>query len=392
MTVQAGRVYLASGGFVYSIDLATGVEATTTDASGKVVPLRFPAQSRNVAFGAMPATVSDTQMIIGSAFSNTRTHYLYSFNPQTMLASSTPWPYVGANDLWMASPLVHDGVIYAPNSNGNLYAFKPDGSVVGTFATSESIYAQPATDGKNLYIASMDRSVYALDPANLSQALWQTELDASIPSAVAVKDGKLYVGTINNSLYALDAGSGKILWHVTLNGPIWGTPALAGAVAAAGAEASPATGSTPAATATAGTTAADTPTPTPAGSTGSASGGKGDTLYIGTGTSPQAGTLYAIDTADGSTRWMVQAADAITSSPIVNGNTVYFVTEDGMIRAVSTEGKPVWQQPIKGQFYTAPVVAGDLLLIAPARNSDFQLAAYTLEDGTQKWTYPVVKK
>lgn len=385
LTVVGDRAYLASGGFVYSIDLATGQEATTTDSNGKTVPLRFPAQSRNNAFGAAPAILSDTQMVIGNAYSNDRKHLFYSFNPQTMAASSQPWPYQGSNNLWMGSPIVLNDLIYAPNSDGNLYAFQPDGTLLGKFATSGSIWAQPATDGTDLYVASMDHSMYAFDPADTSKPIWQTELDASIASAAAVKDGKLYVGTINNSLYALDAATGEILWHVTLDGAIWGTPALAGASAPAEGPA-PAAGTTPEAT----PTAAAAPTQTPPAASASSCKSPSEALYIGTGPR-QGGTLYAISLADGCTIWTVQTAEAITSSPIVHDNTIYFVTEDGMIRAVTTDGKPAWQESLKGQVYTAPVLAGDLLLVAPAKGSDFQLVAYTL-DGKQKWTYPVAKK
>jgi outer membrane protein assembly factor BamB len=390
LTVLGDRAYLASGGSVHSIDLATGQEATTTDNNGKTVPLRFPAQSRNNAFGSVPAIVSDTQMVIGNAYSNDRKHFFYSFDPHTMAPSSPSWPYEGAHDLWMGSPIVLDGSIYAPNSDGKLYVFSPDGRLVGTFATGGSLWSQPATDGKTLYVASMDHSVYAVDPANLSNAIWQTELDASIVSGVAVKDGKLYAGTINNSLYALDAASGDILWHVTLDGSIWGTPAVA-AIADAEEEAAPEAGTTPAANASPEPSATEAPTATPEATSATGCETPGEALYIGTETDTQGGTLYAINTADGCTLWTLPTASAIASSAIVNENTIYFVTENGMIQAVSSDGTTLWQQPVKGQFFSAPVLAGDLLLIAPAKNGDFQLVAYAL-DGKQRWTYPVPKK
>jgi outer membrane protein assembly factor BamB len=87
----------------------------------------------------------------------------------------------------------------------------------------------------------------------------------------------------------------------------------------------------------------------------------------------------------------VQSAGAIASSPVFHENIIYFVTEDGMIRAVNADKTPAWQQPVEGKFYTTPVVAGDLLLVAPTNNNDIYLAAYTL-DGDQKWIFSPNKK
>jgi outer membrane protein assembly factor BamB len=218
-------------------------------------------------------------------------------------------------------------------------------------------------------------------PGRLSQALWDAELDASIVSAPAISDGTLYVGTINGTLYALDAPTGDVLWQATLDGGIWGTPALPLAAAAeAQATPTPTAGdaeATPEATSEA-TPAAEEPAP-------------GGTLYIGTAKDPEGGTLYAIDTTDGSTIWTVQSAGGIASSPVFHENIIYFVTDDGMIRAVNADKTPAWQQPVEGKFYTTPVVAGDLLLVAPTNNNDIFLAAYTL-DGDQKWIFSPNKK
>jgi len=376
VTVEGDRAYLASGGSVYSLDLATGTEPTTTNAKGEIVPLRFPAQSKNMAFGSAPAAISEDQMVIGNAYSNDRKHLFYSFNPQTMAYGSQPWPFEGP-DLWMGNPTVLEGVIYAPNSSGGMYAFDPDGTLLGQFETGGSLWAQPVTDGKDLYVASLDHHIYAVDPADLSQPLWDTELDASLVSAPAVSDGKLYVGSINGSLYALDASTGDVLWKVTLDGGIWGTPAL------------PAAAAEPQAGQPAGTAASAAATPEPSPTPEAPAAGK--TLYIGTALESGAGTLYSINTGDGSTVWSVPSSGAIASSPIVHENIVYFVTEDGMIRAVNADKTPAWQQPLGGKFYTAPMVAGDLLLVAPTNNNDVFLAAYTL-DGDQKWVFSPNKK
>jgi outer membrane protein assembly factor BamB len=371
MTLQGDQVYLASGGFVYAVDVNDGSEPTTTNDKGETVPLRFPPQSKNISFGSAPAIVSDAQMVIGNAFTNDRKHAFFSFDPETMAYDPQPWPYEGP-DLWMGNPTVFEGVIYAPNSGGGLYAFDPAGNLLGLFQTGSSIWAQPVTDDTRLYVASMDHHVYAVDPADLSQAVWDTELDASIVSKPALLDGTLYAGTINGTLYALEAATGEVLWQVTLDGGIWGTPAAGGPVATEkGAEPTP--------EATAGT------------GTEEESQSQGGTLYVGTAPESGGGTLYAINAADGTTVWTVQSAGAISSSPVADENAIYFVSEDGMIRAVNADSTQAWQELIEGEFYSTPVLAGDVLLVAPSKNNDILLAAYTL-DGEQQWTFPPAKQ
>jgi hypothetical protein len=66
-----------------------------------------------------------------------------------------------------------------------------------------------------------------------------------------------------------------------------------------------------------------------------------------------------------------------------------------MIQALTSDNKPVagWPQTLEGsKFYTTPVLAGDLLLVAPTNNKTFILAAYPLDGGNPKWTFSPNKK
>ena len=143
----------------------------------------------------------------------------------------------------------------------------------------------------------------------------------------------------------------------------------------------------PTAAPTTGSTAAATPVAT------TPPVAAGPTIYVGTAKNPSGGTLYAIDPADGSTRWTFAAAGGIGAAPVVHEGRIYFVTEDGMIQALTSEGSSAWQQNLEGsKFYTTPVLAGDLLLVAPTNNKSFVLAAYALDSGVQKWNFTPNKK
>ena len=72
-----------------------------------------------------------------------------------------------ATDHWVASPLVVDDTIYAPNNNGTLYAIKlATGELAWSLPISRhSLWGTPATDGKLIYVGSLDHFLYAVDPA-----------------------------------------------------------------------------------------------------------------------------------------------------------------------------------------------------------------------------------
>jgi outer membrane protein assembly factor BamB len=334
LTVQGDTAYLAAGTYVYAINIANGQETTVTLAD-KTAPLRFPSDGRGGPFYGNPAFTSDGQMIVGSANINDRKHPLFSANATDL---ATKWIYQEqAKDIWLSGALILNDVIYAPNSDGGLYAFDLNGSMKGKFVAEHALWSSPVTDGQNIYVSSMDHHVYAVNPANLNK-IWGTELDASIIASPTVKDGRLYVPTIGGTVFALNAETGEILWQKNFDGGITGQVAV-----------------------------------------------EGDRLYFGSEMNA-AGKVYALNTEDGSTIWSFDAGGSVTSSPLVKDNLVVFVTETGVVRALDLDGKSMWQQSLDAKLYSSPVSAGDLILIAPLGKSDLMLVAYD-NTGAQKWVF-----
>lgn len=334
LTVQGDKAYLAAGTYVYKVDLATGQEESVTQAD-KTVPVRFPSDGKGGPFYADPAFTSDNQMIMGSANINDRKHPLFSANATDL---STKWVYQDqAKDIWLGGALLLNDVIYAPNSDAGLYSFDLNGNMKGKFVAGDALWSTPVTDGKSIYVTSMDHNVYAVDPATMTQ-IWKTELDASITASPAIKDGRLFVGTIGGRVYALDSKTGNILWQKQFEGGIADQVALAG-----------------------------------------------DRLYFGIAAN-QTGTLYALNTSDGSTVWSFDAGGTVTASPLVKDNLVVFVTETGTVRALDLEATPLWMQKLDAKLYSSPVAAGDLILVAPMGKAALMLVAYDI-NGTQKWVF-----
>ena len=116
----------------------------------------------------------------------------------------------------------------------------------------------------------------------------------------------------------------------------------------------------------------------------------GETLYFG----DLSGTLYSLNTADGSQRWQVQpdSSDerAISDSPLVVEDTVYFVTDGGALWAIDKEtGNTRWSKTVEARLFTSPEIAGDTILIATV-DADAILYAFDL-NGVQKWQFVPAK-
>ena len=338
LTVKDDLAYLSAGTYVYAVNLANGQEKTVTQGN-ETTPVRFPSDGKGGPFYGDPAFTSDGQMIIGSANINDRKHPLFSAGETDF---TTQWVFENqAKDIWLAGALILNDTIYMPNSDGGLYAFDMNGNLKGKFVAEHALWSSPVTDGKTIFISSMDHKVYAADPVNLGQK-WATELDASITASPTFVDGKLYVGTIAGTVYALDPATGSVLWQKDFEGGISDQVSV-----------------------------------------------KDGRLYFGI-TAQNTGSIYALNVDDGSTVWSYDAGGAVTASPLVTDSMVVFVTETGTVRALDLDAKPLWTQTIDAKLYSTPVAAGDLILVAPMGKQDTMLVAYDAT-GAQRWIFTPVK-
>jgi outer membrane protein assembly factor BamB len=126
-----------------------------------------------------------------------------------------------------------------------------------------------------------------------------------------------------------------------------------------------------------------------------------------------AGTFYAVDTTTGEPAWTFsvegsqadsgslgilggispQSKIGIAGTPLVVGDSVYFVSENSQFFALDkNNGAPLRGFPIEvgGSLYTGPVQAGDMILIAQVGADDL-LSAYDLQ-GIKLWSFRPVEQ
>lgn len=312
--------YLSTGSFIYAIDTATGNEVW-----------KYPPESDAAyLFYATPVLTEDGQLLIGSTGT---THAFLSLDPATG-AENWSEPFLGAKGVWVASPLVFNNTIYAPNTDGFLYILDMNGQqVADPIELGGSLWSTPITDGELLYVTSLDHHLHIIDLA-AGRMQGPVDLGGASPGSPVVGEGGVYVGSFASDIkFVSNSGNGETL--ASAENWIWGTPVL-----------------------------------------------DGGSLYY----ADLSGNIYSLDVASSQQNWNELKPDGpIVASPLIAGDQIYFVAEEGVFIALDRDGKIVWEKQVGGKIYTSPVVSGEMILVAPYQ-AEFALAAYDA-DGKQAWTF-----
>jgi outer membrane protein assembly factor BamB len=312
--------------------------------------------------------------------------------------------------IYVASPvLTEDGLLIVLDSGNKhiIYAVDPRDinqeqktptpNKKWTFREADGHWiAPPLILGNRLFAPNSDGNVYVLDMQDgqsNKQAIKVIDLPSSPEQpgrlwAQPVSDGeRLFVTSLDHSLYAINLENYEILWHEDLGGAILSSPILGpdgmlyvGSFAKKLEKFDPATGQHDSVLDTKGwiwsTPVVD-----------------GDNLYF----SDVEGYFYSYNTKEGRLNWdpiqldTVDPERAITASPLVREEDVLVAVESGDIYKVSRDGQAsMWHEgPDKGKIYTTPISAGGYVLVAYTE-SDYYLIALD-QEGDKKWTFPAGK-
>ncbi len=84
---------------------------------------------------------------------------------------------------------------------------------------------RPASDGSNIYAASQDGKIIAVDPVSGKQR-WKTELDIELSAGPGVGEGAVAVASKDGSIVLLDAKTGVETWRVFIAGETLAQPLI----------------------------------------------------------------------------------------------------------------------------------------------------------------------
>ncbi len=330
LTTDGEIAYLAAGQHVYAIRLSDGSEIW-----------RYPSKATSsLLFIAKPVITPDGMILLGSAGSD---HRLVAIDPTRInVETNAPeetWIFSGAADRWIAAPLILGDKVFAPNADGHLYVLSLGDDLTTKTAEQKielggALWAQPASDGRLVYIPTMNHYLYAVDPESYEFAWPALNLGGAIPgSPLVTPEGELFLGSFASEVVRITPATGKMDPFISTQGWVWDSPTLVE-----------------------------------------------DTLYFG----DLDGYFYAVRVS-GERLWSIQPDGPVVGSPLAMSDYVVFVTESGTVYAVDPEGKIVWQHEAGGQIYTSPVTGSDRLLVAPM-NAEFLLAALDT-NGNRVWTF-----
>ncbi len=355
LSVSGDVAYLANNTAVHAIDVKTGSELWnfSGEASSGFSLGRSPKL-----FDVNPIVTDDGLVIIASSGND---HAMYAVNPKDIPDPKKPapnivWKFTDAKGHWIAMPLIVGDHLFAPNSDGKIYVLDlKDGQSVKTAikiiepfkniaGQPGRLWSQPISDGKFLYVTSLDHIVFAID-LETYEIVWHKDLGGAIPGgAVLGPDGMLYVGSFAKQLERFDPATGEHKPVLDTKGWIWGTPVV-----------------------------------------------DGDNLYFGDIVTGVGGYFYSYNTKTGKLNWEPVKLDSeITASPLVLPDHVLVATESGKVYAIDAKGSStLWYEPTKGKAYTTPVSVDGEVLVSYIE-SDYYLIALD-NDGHKKWTFPAGK-
>lgn len=167
-----------------------------------------------------------------------------------------------------------------------------------------------------------------------AERAWRYQAGGRITAQpVLADDGTIYIGTHARELHAVD-GEGRERWRARLHQRIWSAAAVVD-----------------------------------------------DTVYVGS----DAGAFFALDRADGSTRWRVRVRDDADGAPAIGEDGTLYFTAGSHLLAADSDGHVRWRFAAAGPF----------LLSSPAIDSDGTLYLGSIDDhlyaiandGRMRWSY-----
>ena len=80
-----------------------------------------------------------------------------------------------------------------------------------SFKTGGSCISSPVTDGKNVYIGSLDSTLYSLG-ITTGELVWKTKLEDEIEASPLIFEEMILIGDLSGNFYSVNKQSGKINW------------------------------------------------------------------------------------------------------------------------------------------------------------------------------------
>ena len=225
------------------------------------------------------------------------------------------------------------------------------------FTTSGAVTSSPSASEGKIYVGSQDTYLYCLN-ARTGDLIWRFKTGGRIESSPAVVNGSVYVVSDDGYIYSLNAVNGSSIWVKYIGSDY---PAVFNSVQIV--RSSP--------TVVAGK------------------------VYVGSVDS----NLYCLNAQTGTTQWIYKTGGVVTSSPSVNGSSVYITSQEPTTGALykldADHGNLLWktalpyhQQSTGTDMHGSPVVADGGVFVSSNRGAYYGINSST---GNITWTYALTQ-
>ncbi len=203
----------------------------------------------------------------------------------------------------------------------------------------------------SLVLATLPGAIAALDAVKGTER-WRVQVEGTLAAPPVWNNGWLLTGTTDGRLTMLRAEQGRPLWKRDLGAPLRPGAAMTGDRLYT----MLADGRVVALSLDRGEPVWEQKLP----ARGTALTALDDRVFVGADDR----FFYCLSTTDGEVKWRWRAGGALIGTPIVDGNTVYFLALDNTLRALNYgNGHQRWKRGLSFRPVGGPVLAGSLLLV-----------------------------
>lgn len=188
------------------------------------------------------------------------------------------------------SPIVVDNTIYVGSTGGKMYSIGTDESKNWEFTTGDEILSSPAYVNKTIIFGSNDGSVYCLKKSD-GDLEWKVDLNDKVISSPTVDghDNNVFIGSDEGNMTCLDVRDGTVKWSHSTGDKVQSTAAI-----------------------------------------------KDNLVAFGSNN----GYLYVLNKYTGAEEFTYNPGtilfnSAITSSPVINGNSLFFGDDSGNVYSLN---------------------------------------------------------
>ena len=213
------------------------------------------------------------------------------------------------------SPIVVDDTIYIASTDAKIYSIDTDKSKNWEFTAGDEILSSPGYVNETVIFGSSDGNVYCLNESD-GDLVWKTDLNNKVISSPTIDehDNSVYIGSDEGNFTCLDIRDGTIKWSFSAGDKVQSTAALKDKLVAFGSN---------------------------------------------------NGNLYVLNKYTGQQEFNYNPGtmlfnSAITSSPVINGNSLFFGDAAGYLYSLNIEK---YEVPGSVQLYYSLAVLIVLIIV-----------------------------